>query len=243
MRDNREFAGRIFCSFACVKIFCVCDSGGGSLFKGRMAAPGVVDEKEDENKGLEVEVYLNLYDLHRWNSYVHWMGFGAYHSGVEVLGKEFGFGYHDFEQLTGIYFHEPREAVGAVFRESILIGSVAMAPDQLAHILDSLKPKFYGTDYHMLNKNCNHFTHSFVRALGLRPPGFINRLATVGSCCACCLPTKYMQPVIGGVASPVSSSLNTSYRSSGSQFDTQPLISGHHGQYGALHEVTEPRPA
>ena len=36
-------------------------------------------------------VYLNVYDLHQANDYLHPLGVGAYHSGVEIGGKEWTF--------------------------------------------------------------------------------------------------------------------------------------------------------
>lgn len=38
---------------------------------------------EEEGRGYPVK--LNVYDLHPYNKYVYWMGFGAFHAGVEVL--------------------------------------------------------------------------------------------------------------------------------------------------------------
>lgn len=35
----------------------------------------------------QIEVRLNVYDLHPYNKYCYWMGLGAYHAGVEILGK------------------------------------------------------------------------------------------------------------------------------------------------------------
>ena len=33
-----------------------------------------------------MDVILNVYDLSPYNYYVYWMGFGAYHSGLELSG-------------------------------------------------------------------------------------------------------------------------------------------------------------
>lgn len=35
----------------------------------------------------QIEIKLNIYDLHPHNKYYHWLGLGAYHAGVEFLGK------------------------------------------------------------------------------------------------------------------------------------------------------------
>jgi deubiquitinase DESI2 len=37
-------------------------------------------------------VCVNVYDLGDFNGYIGWLGVGVFHSGVEVLGKEFAFG-------------------------------------------------------------------------------------------------------------------------------------------------------
>jgi len=34
-----------------------------------------------------VPVSLNVYDLHPYNQYLHGLGFGAYHSAVQIFGK------------------------------------------------------------------------------------------------------------------------------------------------------------
>lgn len=154
---------------------------------------------------MELEVFLNIYDLHPWNTYVNWLGCGAYHSGVEVFGKEFGYGCHDYEGFTGIYYHAPKQAVGAIFKERVKIGVVRMTLEECYRVLEKLKPQFWGTEYHILTKNCNNFSHEFIKSLGLRPPRYINRLASIGRCCGCCVPSKYMRPVIGAEEDATSS--------------------------------------
>lgn len=80
----------------------------------------------DESKA--VPVYLNVYDLHPANKYVHRVrggvplfrgsespfgcvslkiGMGAYHSGLQIFGREWTFGYLDSDH-TGIFDHHPR---------------------------------------------------------------------------------------------------------------------------------------
>ena len=35
------------------------------------------------------KVYVHVYDLSNWNGYLHGAGLGAYHSGVEIGGREY----------------------------------------------------------------------------------------------------------------------------------------------------------
>ena len=59
----------------------------------------------------------------------------------------------------------------------------------LETIIQSLKPHFQGSDYHVLNKNCNCFANEFCqRVVGKEIPGYVNRMANIGSYCSCLLP-------------------------------------------------------
>jgi hypothetical protein len=55
---------------------------------------------------------LNVYDLSPANDYLHPIGFGLHHSGVEILGTEY-----TFASGAGIFNHSPQDAPGAKFRE------------------------------------------------------------------------------------------------------------------------------
>ena len=46
-------------------------------------------------------------------------------------------------------------------------------------------------DYHLLEKNCNDFSAALLAALGLECPSWLNRLARVGNCVRCCLPSRF----------------------------------------------------
>jgi len=58
-------------------------------------------------------------------------------------------------------------------------------------IVQSLRPQFGGNDYHLLNRNCNSFANEFVsRLLGKEIPGYVNRMANIGSYFSCLLPPQ-----------------------------------------------------
>lgn len=59
----------------------------------------------------------------------------------------------------------------------------------LETIVQSLRPQFSGSDYHVLNKNCNSFANEFLlRLLNKEAPGFVNRMAYIGSFFSCLMP-------------------------------------------------------
>ncbi|KAK8483829.1 hypothetical protein V6N13_073410 [Hibiscus sabdariffa] len=133
-------------------------------------------------------LYLNVYDLTPINNYLYWSGLGIFHSGIEVYGLEYGFGAHEFP-ASGVFQVEPRSCPGFIFRRSVLLGSTNMSRSEFRLFMEQLSEKYHGDTYHLIAKNCNHFTDEVCLQLtGKRIPGWINRLARLGSCCNCLLP-------------------------------------------------------
>lgn len=50
------------------------------------------------------KVILNVYDLTPMNEWVHPIGLGAYHSGIEISGREY-----TYAGGGGIFNHDPRK--------------------------------------------------------------------------------------------------------------------------------------
>ncbi|KAH8064515.1 Lys63-specific deubiquitinase [Aureococcus anophagefferens] len=105
-------------------------------------------------------VRLNVYDLHQANAFVEAMGFGLYHSGVEIDGREYVFG-----SGQGIGDVPPRTAPNAVFRASIDMGSYDGGARGVARAIDDLRASFPNNGYDLVGKNCNHFSDALVFAL------------------------------------------------------------------------------
>lgn len=139
----------------------------------------------EKNRSL---LYLNVYDLTPVNNYLYWAGLGVFHSGIEVHGLEYGYGAHEYSS-SGIFEVEPRSCPGFTFRRSVLLGSTDMSRSEVRSYMEHISGKYHGDSYHLIAKNCNHFADEVCSHLTGKPiPGWVNRLARVGSFCNCILP-------------------------------------------------------
>ncbi|XWS38625.1 hypothetical protein CRYUN_Cryun19dG0146700 [Craigia yunnanensis] len=133
-------------------------------------------------------LYLNVYDLTPINNYLYLFGLGIFHSGIEVHDLEYGFGAHEYP-TSGVFEVEPRSCPGFIFRRSVLLGSTNMSRSEFRLFMEQLSQKYHGDTYHLIAKNCNHFTDEVCMQLTGKPiPGWVNRLARLGSFCNCLLP-------------------------------------------------------
>ncbi|RAL44662.1 hypothetical protein DM860_003421 [Cuscuta australis] len=140
------------------------------------------------NGSCESQVTLNVYDLTPINHYTVWFGLGIFHSGIEVHGREYGFGAHDFP-FSGVFEVEPKSCPGFIYRCSIPMGRINMPLSEFRTFIESMASEYHGDTYHLISKNCNHFTDDISHRLtGKRIPGWVNRLASLGSLCNCLLP-------------------------------------------------------
>ncbi|PKI41524.1 deSI-like protein At4g17486 [Punica granatum] len=161
-----------------MRLFPVSSSAGSSSVSSPV-------KEEESNRTL---LYLNVYDLTPINNYLYWFGLGIFHSGIEVHGLEYGFGAHDYP-TSGIFEVEPRSCPGFIFRRSVLLGSINMSRSQFRSFIEHISGKYHGDSYHLIAKNCNHFTEEVsMRLIGKHIPGWVNRLARLGSFCNCLLP-------------------------------------------------------
>lgn len=133
------------------------------------------------------KVYLHVYDLQpEQNEVLYQVGLGMYHSGVTVGGNEW-----TFAGGGGVFSHPPKEANGARFREAIDYGNYAGTSRDLDRVLDELREQFKGESYHLLTMNCNSFAEALLqRLVGKSLPGYVNRMAYLGSFFSCLLPPQ-----------------------------------------------------
>lgn len=56
-----------------------------------------------------------------------------------------------------------------------------MSPSDFRSFMEKLSRKYHGDTYHLIAKNCNHFTEEVCLQVTGKPiPGWINRMARVG---------------------------------------------------------------
>eukprot|EP00435_Cladocopium_sp_Y103_P060175 s2340_g21.t4 len=100
--------------------------------------------------------------------------YGAFHTGVEVYGKEWSYGM-TFDNTSGIISHEPAKNADHTFRETLSMGYTRFSPREVGKILEDLKREWRGRDYHVLTKNCHHFSEVFCARLAkIGAMGYIN---------------------------------------------------------------------
>ncbi|XP_071730825.1 deSI-like protein At4g17486 [Rutidosis leptorrhynchoides] len=168
--------------------------------------------KEHKNEGSnDALLYLNIYDLTPVNNYFYWLGFGIFHSGIEVYDMEYAFGAHEYS-TSGVFEVEPKSCPGFIFRRSIPLGTTDMSPTEFRSFMEHLSNKYHGDTYHLIAKNCNHFTDEVCMRLTGKPiPGWVNRLAKVGSFCNCLLPENIQVAAVRHLPDHATYSDNGSY--------------------------------
>jgi hypothetical protein len=122
------------------------------------------------------------------------VGFGAHHTAVEVDGYRYTFAANagivkTVSRLQGV-------PSNAVFKESVALGSTALSRGEISAVAKRLGETFGPNSYHLVHRNCNHFTETFATALLLdwedgdgsnskkrldSYPVWINRLAYAGA--------------------------------------------------------------
>ncbi|XP_014247995.1 desumoylating isopeptidase 2 isoform X2 [Cimex lectularius] len=146
-------------------------------------------------------IILNVYDMYWTNDYTTSIGLGVYHSGVEVYGQEYTYGGHP-HSFPGIFPISPRKASELgdqyKFRQSVLIGYTDFTESDVKRIIDELGKEFRGNQYHLMHKNCNHFSCAFTKILCEEEiPSWVNRLAYFSTRVPFlqrCLPREWLTP-------------------------------------------------
>lgn len=99
---------------------------------------------------------------------------------LTVHGVEYAFGAHDYPS-SGVFEVEPRQCPGFKFRKSIFMGTTSLDPFQIREFMERQSAKYNGDAYHLIVKNCNHFSEDICYKLtGNSIPKWVNRLARIG---------------------------------------------------------------
>lgn len=108
--------------------------------------------------------------------------YGAYHTGVEVYGREWSFGMTFDDWSTGVTWNPPAVNPDHSFRETLSMGYTPLSPEQVWQVIEEMKPVWRGCTYNLLTRNCHHFSDTFSRRLGVGGvPDWVNDLAKTGA--------------------------------------------------------------
>jgi hypothetical protein len=132
----------------------------------------------------------------RFSTILWTIGSSLLHSGVVINDREYAYGGHDKQGMTGVYWTKPKsEPPGGTFRCEILQGFTLSSQAEIDAIVKEASEVFQGTAYNILSKNCNHFTSYLCEKLTGRPgPGWLNRAASIGIALPCVVPKEWIAP-------------------------------------------------
>lgn len=141
---------------------------------------------EPDRRVFRERVLVRVYDLGQtfWTRLHNQMtkSYGAFHTGVEVYGREWCFGMTFDDFSTGITSNAPAQNPDHTFRETLSMGYTSLSPREVAQLLDGMKHEWKGKNYNVLSKNCHHFSDAFSAELGVaKLPAWINTLASTGA--------------------------------------------------------------
>jgi deubiquitinase DESI2 len=109
-----------------------------------------------------VTVYIKIYNVVSGvNKALEVMGFGLYHSSINLFDLEFSYGGHDKES-SGIVIVEEGNSAGLELKEKLAIGDTYFTSDEIDDIIDGLGEFWHGCDYDPFARNCNNFTELFA---------------------------------------------------------------------------------
>jgi len=110
---------------------------------------------------------------------------GAFHTGVEVYGREWSFGMTFDAYSTGVTWNAPCQNTDHTFRETLSMGYTTLSPLQVMKLIENMRHEWRGCSYQLLTRNCHNFSDEFCRNLGVaRLPAWVNTLAESGAATA-----------------------------------------------------------
>lgn len=101
---------------------------------------------------------------------------------------EYAYGYN-FDDTTGVCRSIPGYHAKFVLKERLFLGETLKTKKEIEAVIEEISEEFLGKDYHLLLKNCNHFSDFLAKNLvGKGIPSRVNRISQVGHCLSCILP-------------------------------------------------------
>ncbi|CAL1140536.1 unnamed protein product [Cladocopium goreaui] len=114
------------------------------------------------------------------NRFLSHLRTGAYHTAVEVHGKEWSYGYAD--KGSGVFCCPPKECDAHTYLYSLPMGHTQLLEQTVLALIGRMAKEWQGDDYDILRCNCCHFSHELLRRLGLGPlPKQFMSLASAGA--------------------------------------------------------------
>lgn len=166
-----------------------------------MVAPA---EPLSPGRASHLVVRLNVYDFLKQSdtvggSLLSMLGMGIHHSGLQIEDREYTF------NNSGIIRMRLLRMPFCRLNESIELGRYGGSRDELEAIVAELgAAEWRPGAYHVLRRNCNHFTEALARKLlGASIPAWVNRSANVAA--AFGLTTKAINnsiTTVGGAKAP-----------------------------------------
>jgi hypothetical protein len=102
-------------------------------------------------------VFLNIYNITKFNYFTELFGVGFYHTSVELYKHEFSYGGHDYP-YSGIVCVEAGNSAGLTLKEKLPVGITYYSEDEIDDIVRQFGDYWYGQDYDPFANNCNTFT-------------------------------------------------------------------------------------
>ena len=157
--------------------FCKCKKKRNNKKKNNELDKIIIDIKKEKGLG----VYLNVYHLTILNYFLQLLGFGFFHTAIEINDIEFSFKLCSGED-SGIFYNKFKDGIDKKWlKEKIYLGKTSYDINSVNEIFKLHIPFWLGKSYDLFKKNCNHFT-KFFACLLLRSeevvnfPDYVNRI-------------------------------------------------------------------
>jgi len=106
---------------------------------------------------------------------------GVFHAGVEVFGREWGFGATE-DEGSGVCYMPPRCNRQHTYRATVIMSPTKLSESEVDTLTQRLAGEWLGSSYDLIHRNCCDFANALCEELGVgRIPGWIDRLGRTAS--------------------------------------------------------------